>query len=171
MSVLKIYKYPHKILTKKLSPVVKFDSELRTIVRDMFETMYYYNGIGLAANQVGIDAQIIVIDIKEKNFSPLVVINPKILSYSKEKIVAEEGCLSFPGYFEKIPRSAVVTVEYYDITNKKHIITRDGLLARVLQHEIDHVYGIQFIQRMYLLKRTKFYATYFFSLRTRWAKL
>ncbi|MCS7231435.1 MAG: peptide deformylase [Elusimicrobiota bacterium] len=160
-----IIKYPHPLLKKRLSHVEKFDSELKFIVRDMFETMYAYNGIGLAANQVGLDLQIVIVDIgyKEKNKSipPLVLINPKITKSSNKKVIAEEGCLSFPGYYDNVKRAESIVVEYYDINGKKKELIAKNLLSRVLQHEIDHINGVSFIQRMSPDKQLKFYAFYF----------
>lgn len=160
MSVLKIVKYPSDILLQKLQPVEKFDSNLKYIVKDMFETMYAYNGIGLAANQVGINKRIVVVDVslrEERKVLPIALINPQIVNYSKKKQVAEEGCLSFPGFFEKVVRSLSVEVEYYDINGKRQRIIAEGLFARVLQHEIDHINGIVFVKRMSLEKQIKFY--------------
>jgi len=160
MSVLKIVKYPSDILLQKLQPVENFDSDLKYIVKDMFETMYAYNGIGLAANQVGINKRIVVVDVslrEERKVLPIALINPQIVNYSKKKQVAEEGCLSFPGFFEKVVRSLSVEVEYYDINGKRQRIIAEGLLARVLQHEIDHINGIVFVKRMSLEKQIKFY--------------
>jgi peptide deformylase len=160
MSVLKIVKYPSDILLQKLQPVEKFDSDLKYIVKDMFETMYAYNGIGLAANQVGINKRIVVVDVslrEERKVLPIALINPQIVNYSKKKQVAEEGCLSFPGFFEKVVRSLSVEVEYYDINGKRQRIIAEGLFARVLQHEIDHINGIVFVKRMSLEKQIKFY--------------
>lgn len=163
MSVLKIIKYPNKILDQKLFNVEYFNSDLKDIVRDMFETMYTYHGIGLAANQVGIDKRIIVVDIssvsKDKSV-PIALINPEIVTCSKRKMVAEEGCLSFPGYYNKVARPISIEVKYYDINGKKHQIVVNGLLSRVLQHEIDHINGIKFIQRMSFDKQIKFYLFY-----------
>lgn len=162
MSVLEVIKYPAKILSKSLLPVEHFNSEIKDIIRDMFETMYMKNGIGLAANQVGIDKRIIVIDInsKEKKIPPLALINPEIISYSKKKETLEEGCLSFPGFFDKVTRPSSVQITYYDINGKKREIIAEGLLARVIQHEIDHINGIKFIQRLPLDKQVKFFLLY-----------
>jgi len=160
MSVLKIVKYPSDILKQKLLPVENFNSDLKYIVRDMFETMYAHNGIGLAANQVGINKRIVVVDISlkgEKKVLPIALVNPEITYQSKKKQIAEEGCLSFPGFFDKISRSVSIEVEYYDINGKKQKILAEGLLARVLQHEIDHINGITFIERMKINKQIKFY--------------
>lgn len=163
MAVLKIIKYPNKILDQQLFYVEHFNSDLKQIVRDMFETMYTYHGIGLAANQVGINKRIIVVDISSASkdkFSPMALVNPEIIVYSKKKTVAEEGCLSFPGYYDKVARAASIEVRYYDINGKKHQIIVDGLLSRVLQHEIDHINGVKFVQRMSFEKQIKFYLFY-----------
>jgi peptide deformylase len=160
MSVLKIVKYPSTILKQNLPLVENFNSDLKYIIRDMFETMYACHGIGLAANQVGIEKRIVVVDVsfKEGNkIPPLALVNPKILNYSKKIWSAEEGCLSFPGFFEKVSRSVSIEVEYYDINGKKQRIIAEGLLARVLQHEIDHINGISFVKRMSVNKQIKFY--------------
>ncbi|MFN3550846.1 MAG: peptide deformylase, partial [Endomicrobiia bacterium] len=150
MTVLKIVKYPNPILKKKLKLVVDFNSRLKSTIRDMFESMYTYNGIGLAANQVGIDMSIVIVDISkvEKKIIPLALVNPVITKYSDEKELAEEGCLSFPGYYDKVQRSKYLEVSYYDINGKPQKLQAEGLLARVLQHEIDHINGINFVQRM-----------------------
>lgn len=161
--MLTLIKYPHPILKKKLSKVENFNSEIKSIIREMFEAMYYYNGIGLAANQVGLDLQIVVIDIsynQKDKISPLVLINPEILHYSKKKVIAEEGCLSFPGYYDLVKRPESVEVEYYDINGKKNRIIANNLLSRVIQHEVDHINGINFIQRMQPHKQLKFYTLY-----------
>ncbi len=163
MTVLKIVKYPNEILNRKLQPVEHFNSDLKQIVRDMFETMYTYHGIGLAANQVGLDARIVIADISlvsQDKVLPIALINPEILNYSNKKSVAEEGCLSFPGYYDKVVRPVCIEVKYYDINGNKHQIIVDGLLSRVLQHEIDHINGIKFIQRLSLEKQVKFYLLY-----------
>ncbi len=162
MSVLKIVKYPNPILKKKLKLVVNFGLQLKSTIRDMFESMYTYNGIGLAANQVGIDLAVVIVDISkvEKQTIPLALINPVITMYSDEKELKEEGCLSFPGYYDRVNRSKYLEVSYYDINGKPHKLQAEGLLARVLQHEIDHINGINFIQRMTLKKQAKFYILY-----------
>jgi len=163
MSVLKIVKYPNPILRQKLPFVQNFNSELKNIVRDMFETMYANNGVGLAANQVGINLAIVVVDIsrvRERNLAPLVLINPEIINYSKQKEIDEEGCLSFPGYYERIPRSRSVEVSFYDINGNRKKIEAEGFLARVVQHEIDHINGVTFIKRLPFNKRIKFHILY-----------
>lgn len=160
MAVLEICKYPNPILKKKLSLVTNFNSNLKKIVQDMIETMHAYNGIGLAANQVGIDARIVVIDIKNEKNCPLALINPEITYFSKEKSRVEEGCLSFPGYFEKVYRSKTVKVTYFDLNGKKQEIVAEGLFSQAIQHEVDHINGITFVTRMAILKKIKFFLNY-----------
>jgi len=160
MAILKIEKYPSLVLKKKTKIVKTIDDEIKKIVRDMFETMYKYNGIGLAANQVGISLSIIVIDVKDKSFAPMVLINPEIKFLDKEKKVFEEGCLSFPGYYDKVARRHRVYVKFLDISGKAQEIVAEGLLARVIQHEVDHLKGVVFIQRMSFLRLAKFLTQY-----------
>lgn len=165
MAVLEIVKYPSELLKRKLSSVERFDSDLKHIVRDMFETMYAFSGVGLAANQVGLDKRIIVVDMRSigKKLPPLALINPEIINQSERAEVMEEGCLSFPGYYDKVSRAEAIEVKFYDITGKKRTISAYGLFARVLQHEIDHINGISFIQRMSFLRQVKFYTLHFFG--------
>ena len=122
----------------------------------MLETMYNSRGIGLAGNQIGLNKKLVVIDLQENNEkNPLFLINPKILWKSDEKVKGEEGCLSVPGNNIKaeVERSKEVKVEYLDKTGKKQIIEADGLLAICLQHEIDHLHGIIYIDYLSKLKR------------------
>lgn len=118
------------------------------IAEQMFETMRFDNGIGLAAQQVGLTEQIIVIDTHDGPDSRMVVINPEITRYSKHTDTMEEGCLSFPGIRATIVRPETVDVSFYDLQGKLHRVTSSGLMARVFQHEIDHLNGVLFIDRM-----------------------
>jgi len=122
-------------------------------VQMMFEKMYESNGIGLAAQQVGLDVQIAVIDTREPQPCKLVLINPEIISYSSQTSVFEEGCLSFPDIHADIERPDSIEIRYYDIEAKVHTDNFDGLLARVAQHEIDHLKGVLFIDRMPAVSR------------------
>jgi len=160
MAVLKIEKYPSEILKKKTKIVKTIDDEIKKIVRDMFETMYKYSGIGLAANQVGIDLSIVVIDLKDKNIAPMVLINPEIKFLDNKKKVLEEGCLSFPGYYDKVCRRNKIQVKFLDISGKEQKIVAEDLLSRVIQHEVDHLRGVLFIQRMSFLRLAKFLSQY-----------
>ena len=144
-----IKKYGEQVLKKKAEPVTEFGEGLKKIFDDMLETMYSFNGVGLAANRVGILKQMIVIDTaKEENRVILRLANPVVTSVSKEKVTYEEGCLSFPGIFEKIDRPSKITVEAQDPEGNKIKIEAEDFLAIVLQHEIDHLNGVVFIDSM-----------------------
>ena len=146
---------PDTILRKKSEILEKVDNEVRGLMNDMLETMYAAPGIGLAAVQVGIPKRLIVIDIskeKEKK-NPLFLINPEIISKSKNTSVYEEGCLSLPGYFAEIERPAECQIEYIDYEGKKKEMKANGLLATCIQHEVDHLNGILFIDYLSKLKK------------------
>jgi peptide deformylase len=147
--VYEIKKFGEQVLRKKALPVTEFNEELKKISEDMLETMYAKNGIGLAANQVGILKQILVLDAsRDENPDPHTLVNPKITAHSKEKTKYEEGCLSFPGITEVIERPSKIKIHAQDITGKKVEFEAEGLLAVVCQHEIDHLNGVLFIDRM-----------------------
>ena len=155
MSQRKIIIEPDTILRKKSEPLEKVDNELRELMDDMLKTMYSAPGIGLAAVQVGVLKRCIVIDIskdKEKK-SPLFLINPEIISKSNNTSTHEEGCLSLPGYFAEIERPAECQIEYIDYNGKKKEMKMSGLLATCVQHEVDHLNGILFIDYLSKLKR------------------
>ena len=152
--ILKIVKYPEPVLSRPGEPVTEFNDELRKLVADMFETTYASQGIGLAAPQVGVSRRVATIDLsmgKEPD-DKLVFINPEII-FSDGKVYDEEGCLSFPEIREKVVRAAKVRVRAQDQHGKWFEMDGDDLLARCLQHEIDHVDGMLFIFRMSTLKR------------------
>ena len=152
--ILKIVKYPEPVLSRPGEPVTEFNDELRRLVADMFETTYANQGIGLAAPQVGVSRRVATIDLsmgKEPD-DKLVFINPEII-FSDGKVYDEEGCLSFPEIREKVVRAAKVRVRAQDQHGKWFEMDGDDLLARCLQHEIDHVDGMLFIFRMSGLKR------------------
>lgn len=150
--ILPIYLYNHPILRHKAVPVTKVDDALHGFVQDMFETMHNANGIGLAANQVGSTLAVIVIDIREaeggEGVPPLCLLNPRIVASSDDLVDYEEGCLSVPGIREIVLRPSRVTVEYDDLELRHQRIEAEGLLARVLQHEIDHLNGVYFFDRL-----------------------
>lgn len=150
MAILKLQKYGSPILREKALPVNKVNDEIKELVKDMIETMYAQGGVGLAAPQVGVSKRIIVIDSEEKGV--LVLINPVII---KREGVSneEEGCLSVPGIYSTVRRSSLITVEAMDLDEKKIQITQEGFLAIVLQHEIDHLDGYLFIDRVSPAKR------------------
>jgi peptide deformylase len=152
--ILKIVKYPDPVLQQPGEPVTEFDNELRKLVADMFETMYSNQGIGLAAQQVGIAKRITVIDLSvgKDPKQKLVLINPEII-FREGKQYEEEGCLSFPEIREKIQRAAKVRIRAQDERGKWFEMDGEELLSRAFQHEIDHLDGMLFIFRMSALKR------------------
>ena len=155
MSIRKIVIEPDPILREKSESLEKVDDEIRKLLDDMLETMYAAPGIGLAAVQVGILKRIIVIDIskdKEKK-TPLFLINPEIISRSKKTSVYEEGCLSLPGHFAEIERPAECQVKFIDYDGKEKELVADGLLATCIQHEVDHLNGVLFIDYLSKLKK------------------
>jgi len=152
--ILKIVKYPEPVLSQPGEPVTEFNDELRRLVADMFETTYANQGIGLAAPQVGVSKRVTTIDLsmgKEPD-DKLVFINPEIV-FSDGKVYEEEGCLSFPEIREKVVRAAKVRVRAQDAYGKWFEMDGEELLARCMQHEIDHLDGVLFIFRMSALKR------------------
>ena len=155
MSQKKIVIEPDPILRKKSESLEKVDDEIRELLDDMLETMYAAPGIGLAAVQVGILKRIIVIDIskdKEKK-DPLFLINPEIISRSKKTSVYEEGCLSLPGHFAEIERPAECQIKFVDYNGKEKELIANGLLATGIQHEVDHLNGVLFIDYLSKLKK------------------
>jgi len=157
MTVRKIIKLPDKRLRLVSEPVKRVDAGLRKLVEDMFETLYAAPGIGLAGIQVGVAKRVIIMDLskKEDTRKPEVFINPEITWASEEKSTYEEGCLSIPEYYEEVERPAVVKVKYLDLEGKAREVEASGLLATCLQHEIDHLNGILFIDHISKLKRDR----------------
>ncbi len=155
MSTLKLEFYPSPILREKNLEITKITPQIKKLITNMIQTMYYEEGVGLAAPQVGVNLQLAVIDVSEKQASPIVLINPKII-HTQNKIKSEEGCLSIPGYRETIPRFQIVKVSALDQDLKPFEIEADGLLARCLQHEIDHLQGVLFIDHLGRLKKKMF---------------
>jgi len=157
MATREIIKLPDRRLRLKSEPVKQIDTGIRKLVDDMFETMYKAPGIGLAAIQVGVAKRVITMDLskKENDHVPQVFINPEILWQSEERAKFEEGCLSIPDYYEEVERPAEVRVKYLDLAGKKREIDAKGLLATCLQHEIDHINGVLFIDHLSKLKRDR----------------
>ena len=141
------------VLRQKAESLGEVDAETRRLIQDMFETMYEADGVGLAAPQVGVSQRVIVIDPHEQDVKPFGLINPVILQSAKEVERGEEGCLSIPGLKDIVERPAGVVVEGLDADGQPLHIEAEGLLARVLQHEIDHLDGILFPDRLSPLKR------------------
>jgi peptide deformylase len=146
---------PDKRLRLKSEPVKTINREIKTLLDDMFETMYDAPGIGLAAIQVGVPKRIVTMDLAKKDDppEPRVFINPEIISRSDEKATYEEGCLSIPEFYEDVERPAQVRVKYLDRDGKLQEMEAEGLMATCLQHEIDHLNGVLFIDHISKLKR------------------
>ena len=157
MALREILKLPDKRLRLVSEPVKRIDAGIRALVDDMFETMYGAPGIGLAGVQIGVAKRVVVMDLskKEDAHKPLVFINPEITWESKEKSTHEEGCLSIPEYYEDVERPNEVKVKYLDLEGKTHEITAKGLFATCVQHEIDHINGVLFIDHISKLKRDR----------------
>jgi peptide deformylase len=157
MALRDIIILPDKRLRSVSKPVVKISDEIRTLVADMFETMYEAPGIGLAAIQVGVPSRVIVMDLskRETEAEPRVFINPEITCSSEEKSVYEEGCLSIPDVHEDVERPARVKIRYLDLEGKPHEEDAEGLFATCIQHEVDHLNGVLFIDHISKLKRER----------------
>lgn len=155
MSIKPIVLLPETVLREKSAPIERFDDELKRLASDMTETMYDAPGIGLAAIQIGIPRRMLVVDVSkdEDNQNPQVFINPEIVKSSDETSIYDEGCLSIPEYYAEVERPAAITVKYLDLSGKKQSIEADGLMATCLQHEIDHLNGVLFIDYLSKLKR------------------
>ena len=155
MSIRNIIIEPDSILRKKSEPLHQVNNDTQKLLDDMLKTMYAAPGIGLAAVQIGILKRIIVIDIskKEEKKNPIFLINPEITYQSKETSIYEEGCLSLPGHFAEIERPAKCKINYIDYHGKKAELEAEGLLSTCVQHEIDHLNGILFIDYLSKLKK------------------
>jgi peptide deformylase len=155
MSQLNILRYPDPRLHKVAKPVLAFDARLKQLIADMAETMYAAPGIGLAATQVDVHEQIIVIDISDTHDDLRVLINPEVIWASAEKQVYDEGCLSVPGIYDGVERPARVKVRALDADGNPFEIDADGLMAVCVQHEIDHLKGKVFVEYLSPLKRNR----------------
>ena len=160
MAVLKLYEYPSEVLRQKCERVTKIDDELRRFLDDMLETMYVDKGCGLAAPQVGVSKRIIVVDPNpsDEDLSvrrPMHLINPEIIWRSDEMVLFNEGCLSLPDQRAEVERHEKVRVHYTDYNGKEQELLADDLLAIILQHEIDHLDGVLYIDHLSRLKRSR----------------
>ena len=155
MARLPILVAPHPILKRKAQPVAEVDARVVKLMDDMVETMYDAVGIGLAAPQVGVLDRVIVVDVHEKGEppNPIRLANPEIVWSSDEKAVCEEGCLSVPEQYADVTRPQRVRVRYLDENNQQQEIEADGMLATCIQHEIDHLDGVLFVDYLSMLKR------------------
>ena len=156
MAIREILKEPNKILRQISIPVENVTKEEQALMDDMLETMYDANGIGLAAIQIGIPKRIIVMDLskEDKKNNPMYFVNPIIKNKNKELSTYEEGCLSVPNQFAEVDRPATCEIEYLDYYGKKKILKANGLLATCIQHEMDHLEGILFIDYLSKLKKS-----------------
>jgi len=154
MAILNILEYPDPRLRKVAAAVAAVTPEIRKLVADMAETMYAAPGVGLAATQVDVHKRIIVMDVSEARDELRVFINPEILA-AEGDAECEEGCLSVPGYYDKVTRAAKVTVRAQDGDGEPFELVAEGLLAVCIQHEIDHLFGKVFVDRLSPLKRAR----------------
>ncbi|MCE3036287.1 peptide deformylase [Helicobacter anatolicus] len=161
MAILEVLSYPNDILRKKSSKVEKFDSKLHVLLDDMYETMMQRDGVGLAAVQVGVLQRVLLVNIpreedgKQYKEDLYEIINPVILHKSDE-IYWDEGCLSVPGFYEKVKRYKNISLGYQDRFGNERVLKAEGFLAVAFQHEMDHLEGILFIDKLSILKRKKF---------------
>jgi peptide deformylase len=156
MAILELVKAPDPRLKLVSQPVPEVDRTLKRFMDDMFDTMKDASGIGLAAIQVGVPKRVAVIDLDPSgaDSKPIYLVNPKIVAESEEKILHNEGCLSVPDFWEDVSRASRLTVEYTDEKGRQQTLEADGLLAIALQHEIDHINGLLFIDHLSKLKRS-----------------
>ena len=157
MAIREIIKLPDKRLRLVSEPIKRVDAGIRKLIDDMFETMYAAPGIGLAGIQLGVAKRLVTMDLSKKDDEqkPQVFINPEVIWVSEETSTYEEGCLSIPEYYEEVERPAAVTVRYLDLDGKTQEIDAKGLFATCIQHEIDHVNGVLFIDYISRLKRDR----------------
>jgi len=157
MAVRDIIKLPEPILKTVSAPLGAVTEEVRRLVRDMFDTMYAAPGIGLAAVQIGVPKRLVVTDVAKDDApkSPLCFVNPEIVWRSEDTTEYEEGCLSIPEFYDKVVRPAEVRVRYMDLDGEEQMLHCTGLLATCIQHEIDHINGILFIDHLTRLKRER----------------
>jgi peptide deformylase len=158
MAIRTILTLPDSRLRLKAERVAKVDDEVRALMDDMLETMYVAPGIGLAATQIGVLKRVLVLDVAKRqdetaSANPMVFVNPEILWSSEETSTYQEGCLSIPEYFEDVERPARVRVAYLDRSGERREIEADGILATCLQHEIDHLNGVLFVDYISRVKR------------------
>lgn len=155
MAILDVLRFPDERLRTKAAPVAEVNDEIKSIVADMFETMYAENGVGLAATQVNIHQRIVVIDVSEDKEQSYVLINPEIIKSNDEIMINEEGCLSVPSSYAKVERNTEVTVRALDIDGNEFELDGNELLAICIQHELDHLNGVLFVDYLSPLKRKR----------------
>ena len=149
---MEVRKRPDPVLSKKSKPVLGISDKEKELIQEMIKTMHFENGVGLAAPQVGHNIRIAVVNPDPENAKDMILINPEIIS-AKGSAAVEEGCLSLPGVYAKVKRAKEITVKMHDIHGKQLQFTAAGLLARIIQHEIDHLDGLLFADWLNVLKR------------------
>lgn len=161
MALMEVVWAPDPVLKTKCKPVEEVDDQVRTLMNDMLETMYKNRGIGLAASQVGVLKRVIVVDVagfkgEKEEPRPMFMANPVITRFSDERVVGEEGCLSLPDLYADVERAETISVEYLDENGEKQSLEADGVLSVCIQHEVDHIDGILFVDHISSLKRNMF---------------
>ena len=153
--MLKLIYAPDPILKKESLPLPQVDDHHRALIKQMYQVMYTSNGVGLAAPQIGLNIRIFILDAnsRDEEKRPITMINPKIITIEENKVPYEEGCLSFPEHFAEIERPEKIKIEYLDEDNSKKISKFEGFESRIIQHELDHLNGILFVDYLSRLKR------------------
>lgn len=155
MAKLNILRYPDPRLHTVARPVAEVDATIRRLVDDMLESMYEAEGVGLAATQVDVHERVLVIDVSEERDEPRVLINPELVALSEEMILGDEGCLSVPLVYDKVPRHARIKVKALGRDGAPYVLDAEGLLAVCVQHEMDHLMGKVFVEYLSPLKRNR----------------
>ncbi len=155
MTILTVLRFPDPRLKTIANPVTEITEATLTIITDMLSTMYEEKGVGLAATQVNIHQRIVVMDVSENGDQPIVLINPEIIAKSDETVINEEGCLSVPGVYAKVDRHTSCTVKAIDKNGKEFTLDGEGLLSICIQHELDHLNGVLFVDYLSPLKRQR----------------
>jgi peptide deformylase len=155
MTIKPLIILPDPLLRQVSAPVEQVNADIRTLADDMLATMYDAPGIGLAAIQIGVAKRMLVIDLSKEgeDKKPQIFINPEVLTFSDERSVYEEGCLSIPDYYAEVERPAKIAIKHIDLDGKEQMLDAEGVLATCLQHEIDHLNGVLFIDHISRLKR------------------
>ncbi len=156
MAVRDLVFHPDPVLRQATQVVSDYDEDLSTLIDDLSESMYFHKGVGLAAPQIGVSQRVAVVDVDQRDGTPRLIelVNPEVVDVSSEKVEGEEGCLSFPDESEFVVRPTQVTVRAFDRHGQPFEITAEGLLGRALQHEIDHLDGVLFIDHLSRLRRS-----------------
>ena len=155
----KVVKFPEKGLLSRTAPVRKVDEGIRRLAKDMLDTMYLAEGVGLSANQIGIPKRIAVMNPTGRKADELVLVNPNIIKKEGEAVI-QEGCLSMPGISSEVKRAYKIEVKFLDLEGSEKLLSAEGLAARIVQHEIDHLNGRLFVDRLSLIKRKKLIKKY-----------